>query len=171
MWRCDECAFSFCEACATELASLRPDHYIEKPVKLSIRVISGHHLPRPQKVGGANAGDVMHQLGNMVPFGGADTRDSDPISPYMHVKIHGVDADSTKCTTKVETGNGFDPVWDETFEFDISRPDVAILTFQVYDDVSKAFVVAAAYPASMLRVGVRWVPMWDYRLRTLEHCG
>lgn len=167
IWRCKECDFTLCEACASEQASLRPGDHVETPVVLRLRLISGHHLPRPQK----EAAAVTTSVGSLLFGNMFDDGSTNPVSPYTHVKIHGVDADNAKQTSRVQTANGFDPVWDETFEFNISRPDVAILTLQVYDQVSKSFVVAAAYPVSMLREGIRWVPMWDYRLRTLEHCG
>lgn len=167
MWRCEECDYCLCEACALQRAALRPGHHIELPLQLQLRLISGHHFPRPQKEQSQRRASVTF----FGKFGSLFDDNDEPISPYAHVKIHGVECDNSKQTTQVSTSNGFDPVWDETFEFNISRPDVAIMTLQVFDHVSKAFVVAAAYPVNMLREGIRWVPMWDYRLRTLEHCG
>jgi hypothetical protein len=94
-----------------------------------------------------------------------------PISPQAHVSIHGHEDDTDKKETQVIKENGFDPVWDETMEFQISHPDVAILVFQVYDNYCKAILVMGAYPVRMLREGIRWVPMWDYMLRSMDHCG
>merc|ERR1712232_37920 len=125
--------------------------------------MSGHFLPRPHKVAGGKLN---------IPYRrGSREDENEPISPYTCVAIHGVEEDNAKQQTRVIKDNGFDPVWDETFVFQISRPDIAILTFQVYDSYCKCKVVTSAFPVNMLREGVRWVPMWDHMLRDLENCG
>lgn len=163
-YRCTECDFSLCEGCAAAQIARQPvQQGGVKPLTLRLRLLSGHHFPKPQKA-----------RTQVLRVSGSRERTSDQtsqISPFTRVSIHGLDSDCSTATSQVCVGNGFDPSWDESFHFSISRPDVAILTFQVYNDVCKSLVVAAAYPVSMLREGIRWAPMWDYRLRALEHCG
>lgn len=176
-FRCLECNVSICEACAIRRCEVVRQWHTADPRRqgpmpltrggstddlmapaftLRIRIISAYFLPRPQIRQATLTRPSYHE---------------EPASPYVTVRVYGVECDNAKCTTKVERHNGFDPVWDETFGFFISRPDVAILTLQVTDDNTKHLMAVAAYPVNLLRDGVRWAPMWDLKLRTLEHCG
>ena len=55
------------------------------------------------------------------------------VSPYVEVEISGSEFDSAKVKTKTVNDNGFNPYWDDTFDFQIVNPDLALLRFVVYD--------------------------------------
>ena len=42
------------------------------------------------------------------------------IDPYVKVETYGIRCDRAKFRTKTVDDNGFNPVWDETFVFDVS---------------------------------------------------
>ncbi|KAJ1426888.1 PLC-like phosphodiesterase [Ochromonadaceae sp. CCMP2298] len=81
-------------------------------VRLVINVISASHLPKP---GGAQKGEI--------------------IDPFVVVHLSGASAiESFEARTKTIQDNGFNPVWNQTFSFDVRRPDLAYLTFHVMDE-------------------------------------
>jgi Ca2+-dependent lipid-binding protein len=47
--------------------------------------------------------------------------------------LFGVHGESIKFRSKVVDDNGFNPVWDETFEFELRERDLAMLCLQVWD--------------------------------------
>ena len=51
------------------------------------------------------------------------------VSPYIEVEICGADYDNAKYKTKTVHDNGFNPVWDEVFDFKIQKPDLALLRY------------------------------------------
>lgn len=128
-------------------ACVEPD---PKPLRVWLRVISAHSLPKPLN---SSKGDV--------------------IDPWVSVKVHGLARDQAEFRTATIQDNGFDPQWDHVFEFKVHQPAVAIISFEVFDEdlMSSKLVSAAAFPVKMLRPGVRWVPLWDSRLKSLPHAG
>ena len=49
------------------------------------------------------------------------------VSPYIEIEICGADYDNSKFKTKTISDNGFNPVWDEFFDFNVQNPDLALL--------------------------------------------
>jgi len=45
----------------------------------------------------------------------------------------GVKEDEKTFVSRTIDDNGFNPEWDETFTFEVSRPDIAVLLFTVWD--------------------------------------
>uniref|UniRef100_A0A8B9PW13 Phosphoinositide phospholipase C n=1 Tax=Apteryx owenii TaxID=8824 RepID=A0A8B9PW13_APTOW len=86
------------------------------PVTLTIQVISGQQLP---KVANSKAEAV--------------------IDPLVRVEIHGVPADQAHQETKYIENNGFNPRWDETLQFQLHVPELALVRFVVedYDKTSR----------------------------------
>uniref|UniRef100_A0A8C9YZ19 Phosphoinositide phospholipase C n=1 Tax=Sander lucioperca TaxID=283035 RepID=A0A8C9YZ19_SANLU len=82
------------------------------PQLLHVKVISGQNLPKPKGAGAK--GDV--------------------VDPYVYVEIHGIPADCTERRTRTVTQNGDNPVFDESFEFQINLPELAMVRFVVLDD-------------------------------------
>ena len=78
-------------------------------IDLTIRLISGHHLPNSR------------QSENII-------------EPYVKIRIHGHPNDSNEsnvwCSQTVPR-NGFNPIWDEETKFKISHPEHAIVEFKV----------------------------------------
>eukprot|EP00090_Calanus_glacialis_P018621 TRINITY_DN2888_c0_g1_i14.p1 TRINITY_DN2888_c0_g1~~TRINITY_DN2888_c0_g1_i14.p1 ORF type:complete len:706 (-),score=250.49 TRINITY_DN2888_c0_g1_i14:266-2272(-) len=81
---------------------------------LSLEILSGQHIPRPQ---GVEEGEV--------------------IDPYVEAKIRGHPDDFNEADNHKETAavrnNGFNPTWKEGFVFNIKVPEVALLDLKVKD--------------------------------------
>lgn len=112
----------------------------DRPVKLFVHVLGGGSLPKP---GGETYGEI--------------------IDPYVKVSVHGHPKDKKEKSTAVIDNNGFDPMWNCVFEFTVTQPSQAFLSFQVRDDDSLGsdFVAQACAPLSCLQEGLRNVPLYD----------
>eukprot|EP00698_Gefionella_okellyi_P008306 TRINITY_DN2057_c0_g1_i1.p1 TRINITY_DN2057_c0_g1~~TRINITY_DN2057_c0_g1_i1.p1 ORF type:complete len:642 (-),score=155.79 TRINITY_DN2057_c0_g1_i1:1906-3831(-) len=121
-------------------SQFNPSVALSPKVRLTVEVISARQLP---KVDNKSKGEV--------------------IDPYVVLEIVGVDADIKKAKTKTIDDNGFNPVWHETFTFDVSVPDLALLRLTVYDeDVgSDDFIAYRVLPLAHIREGVRAVFLFD----------
>nr|XP_023691401.1 inactive phospholipase C-like protein 2 isoform X1 [Paramormyrops kingsleyae] len=106
---------------------------------LHIKVISGQNLPKPR--GSAAKGDV--------------------VEPYIYVEIHGIPADCAEQRTKTISKNGDNPIFDESFEFQINLPELAVLRFVVLDDdyIGDEFIGQYTIPFECLQPGYRHVPL------------
>ncbi|KAF3846003.1 hypothetical protein F7725_003081 [Dissostichus mawsoni] len=102
---------------------------------LHIKVISGQNLPKPR--GSAAKGDV--------------------VEPYIYVEIHGIPADCAEQRTKTVSQNGDNPIFDESFEFQINLPELAVLRFVVLDDdyIGDEFIGQYTIPFECLQPGYR----------------
>jgi hypothetical protein len=120
----------------------------EKPVKLSIRVLSGQQLPKPK----------------------GEASDSEVIDPYVVMKVFGVEADNAEFKTKTINNNGLNPMWNETFSATITSPSLAMLHFSVYDQdlTSSTFIGCYSLPLSTLRTGIRSLPLLDAKNKRLD---
>jgi Ca2+-dependent lipid-binding protein len=47
-------------------------------------------------------------------------------SPFVEVEINGADYDNAKYKTKSVSDNGFNPDWNDSFDFQIHNPDLAM---------------------------------------------
>ncbi|XP_028284322.1 inactive phospholipase C-like protein 2 isoform X2 [Parambassis ranga] len=109
------------------------------PQLLHVKVISGQNLPKPR---GAEAkGDV--------------------VDPYVYVEIHGIPADCAERRTRSVTHNGDNPIFDESFEFQINLPELAMVRFVVLDDdfIGDEFIGQYTIPLECLQPGYRHVPL------------
>ncbi|CAG0914868.1 unnamed protein product [Notodromas monacha] len=98
---------------------------------LKLRIISGHCLPRPD---GSMKGEV--------------------VDPYVNVHVVGVEEDLKKVQTQVVRNNGFNPLWNEVFEFVIKVPDQALLVFLVKDEsTSGKNQLIGSYAVPLMAVG------------------
>ncbi|NWH64721.1 PLCD4 phosphodiesterase, partial [Geococcyx californianus] len=86
------------------------------PTILTIQVISGQQLPKV-----------------------ANSKDGAVIDPLVRVEIHGVPVDQARQETKYIENNGFNPCWDETLQFQLHVPELALVRFVVedYDKTSR----------------------------------
>ncbi|CAF1069684.1 unnamed protein product [Rotaria sp. Silwood1] len=89
--------------------SILPVNLFECPQRLTIIIISGQFLSRSSET----------------------TRDIP--DPYVVVSTHGMPCDQQSQRTKFIENNGFDPLWNETFQFDIYFPQMCLVRFDVYD--------------------------------------
>lgn len=88
---------------------LSKDKLLDHPHRLIITIISGQFLPR------------------------ADESSTDIPDPYVVLSTHGIPCDQQSYRTKTVDNNGFDPEWNETFQFDIYFPQMCLMRFEVYD--------------------------------------
>lgn len=108
-----------------------------RPIRFTLHIISGAHLPKP---GGRKTGEI--------------------IDPYVHIRVDGLEEDIQEKNTKIIDNNGFNPVWDEIFQFTIKNPDVAHLSLIVNDD-NDGFIAFSSIPFAAMRPGLRNVGLLD----------
>lgn len=107
-----------------------------KPLRLSIQVISGQQLPK-----------VNQKEGSIV-------------DPLVRVEIFGVPQDQAKEETSHINNNGFNPVWNETLNFVIHTPELALVRFEVedYDKASRNdFMGQFTLPFTSIQPGYRHI--------------
>lgn len=75
-----------------------------------INIISGQNLPEGR--------DIIKDISD----------------PYVTLSTHGVKCDNHEFRTKTVKDNGFNPVWNEVFQFDINCPELAFIKFTVRDE-------------------------------------
>lgn len=93
------------------------------------------------------------------------------VSPYVEVEICGADYDNAKYKTKTIADNGFNPMWDEFFDFDVLNPDLALLRFVVFDvDMfgESNFIGQYTLPVRCIRPGYRSIPLKNAFSEELE---
>jgi phosphatidylinositol phospholipase C delta len=82
---------------------------IEHPQRLILTIISAQFLSR--------SNEKTHDLPD----------------PYVVISTHGILCDQQIHKTKFIQNNGFNPIWNETFIFDIHFPQMCLVCFDVYD--------------------------------------
>ncbi|XP_037644610.1 1-phosphatidylinositol 4,5-bisphosphate phosphodiesterase delta-1-like isoform X2 [Sebastes umbrosus] len=109
-----------------------------KPTTLHIMVISAQQLPKVNK------------------------KKSSIVDPLVKVEVYGVPADVAKRETSAVENNGFNPEWNENFQFDVFVPELALVRFTVEDHDSTSgneFVGQYTLPFNSLKMGYRHVPL------------
>lgn len=93
-------------------------------------------------------------------------------SPFVEVEIIGADFDTgTKLTTKTIPDNGYNPIWNESCEFEVVNPYFAFIRFVIQDEDmfgDSNFIGQATYPVRCLRSGFRSVPLKNNYSEDLE---
>uniref|UniRef100_A0A673AUB2 Phosphoinositide phospholipase C n=1 Tax=Sphaeramia orbicularis TaxID=375764 RepID=A0A673AUB2_9TELE len=119
------------------------------PQTLRVKVISAHNLPKPQ--GSGAKGEV--------------------IDPYVVLELHGVPADCAEQRTRTAAQNQDDPLFDETFEFQVNMPELALLRFVVLDDdyIGDDFIGQYTVAFECLQPGYRNVPLLGLAGDPLPH--
>lgn len=117
-----------------------PDNPLERdnyhPLQFYIKVISAQQLPKLSK------------------------KDWCIVDPFVRVEIYGVPLDQTKQETKYIENNGFNPCWNETLQFTIHTPELALVRFVVedYDKASRNdFIGQYTLPFTSIQPGYRHV--------------
>ncbi|KAF1462771.1 Inactive phospholipase C-like protein 2, partial [Pygoscelis antarcticus] len=121
------------------------------PQLLHIKIISGQNFPKPK--GSGAKGDV--------------------VDPYVYVEIHGIPADCAEQRTKTMHQNGDNPIFDESFEFQINLPELAMVRFVVLDDdyIGDEFIGQYTIPFECLQTGYRHVPLQSLTGEILAHAS
>lgn len=117
-------------------------------LELTMTVISGSMIPKPEQ---RSTGEI--------------------VDPYVVLQIHGAEQDRVEVKTAVIQDNGFNPCWNETFTFRLRLPELAHISFQVFDkDLMKSTLLCHfACPISCIRNGIRAISMYDSNLERLAH--
>uniref|UniRef100_A0A9J7XPC4 Phosphoinositide phospholipase C n=1 Tax=Cyprinus carpio carpio TaxID=630221 RepID=A0A9J7XPC4_CYPCA len=82
------------------------------------------------------------------------------VDPLVRVEIFGVPLDQAKQETKHIDNNGFNPLWNETLQFTIHTPELALVRFVVedYDKASRNdFIGQYTIPFTSIQPGYRHV--------------
>uniref|UniRef100_A0AAR2JXM2 Phosphoinositide phospholipase C n=1 Tax=Pygocentrus nattereri TaxID=42514 RepID=A0AAR2JXM2_PYGNA len=106
------------------------------PLILTIQVISGQQLPK-----------VNNKVGSIV-------------DPFVRVEIYGLPADQATQETSYIENNGLNPCWNETLEFAVHTPELALIRFVVedYDMATKNdFIGQYTVPFSCIQSGYRHI--------------
>uniref|UniRef100_A0A803J7D6 Phosphoinositide phospholipase C n=1 Tax=Xenopus tropicalis TaxID=8364 RepID=A0A803J7D6_XENTR len=121
------------------------------PQLLHIKIISGQNFPKPK--GSGAKGDV--------------------VDPYVYVEIHGIPADCAEQRTKTVHQNGDNPIFDESFEFQINLPELTMVRFVVLDDdyIGDEFIGQYTIPFECLQPGYRHVPLQSLTGDILPHAS
>ncbi|XP_067268325.1 inactive phospholipase C-like protein 2 isoform X1 [Chanodichthys erythropterus] len=119
------------------------------PQLLHIKIISGQNFPKPK--GSGAKGDV--------------------VDPYVYVEIHGIPADCAEQRTKTIHQNGDNPIFDESFEFQINLPELAMVRFVVLDDdyIGDEFIGQYTIPFECIQPGFRHIPLQSLTGEVLPH--
>ncbi|XP_068604489.1 1-phosphatidylinositol 4,5-bisphosphate phosphodiesterase delta-1-like [Brachionichthys hirsutus] len=103
-----------------------------------------------------------------------NNKKSSIVDPLVKVQIHGVPADAAEEKTNYFENNGFNPVWNENFCFEVSVPDLALVRFAIRDHDSMSddeFVGQYTLPFNSLKMGYRHVPLFNQNGDLLLHAG
>lgn len=119
------------------------------PQLLHMKIISGQNFPKPK--GSGAKGDV--------------------VDPYVYVEIHGIPADCAEQRTKTVHQNGENPIFDESFEFQINLPELAMVRFVVLDDdyIGDEFIGQYTIPFECIQPGFRHIPLQSLTGELLSH--
>lgn len=96
------------------------------------------------------------------------------VDPLVRVEIHGVPADVAEKETSPVDNNGFNPEWNENFQFDIYVPELALVRFVVEDHdtaTDNEFVGQYTIPFTSLQMGYRHVPLLNKNGDLLPSAG
>ncbi|XP_053268037.1 1-phosphatidylinositol 4,5-bisphosphate phosphodiesterase delta-1a isoform X1 [Pleuronectes platessa] len=88
------------------------------------------------------------------------------VDPLVRVEIFGVPADCASKETHYIDNNGFNPMWNESFLFNIQVPDLAMVQFVVedYDSTSQNDLIGQyCLPLTSVQNGYRHVPLFTKR--------
>ena len=117
----------------TKFNPWNPSHVHREPAQtLTIKIISGQFLPR------------------------SNHKSSDIPDPYVSVSVHGLPCDEQKQKTGMIANNGFDPIWNETFQFHVRYPQMCLIYFAVYDQDTVSTDDRIAFfclPMTLMQVG------------------
>ncbi|KAH7731721.1 hypothetical protein AAVH_00619 [Aphelenchoides avenae] len=119
------------------------------PQVLHLRVLSAQQLPRPR----------------------GSTAKGDSADPFVVVEIFGIPADCAEERTKTVRNDSFNPSFDESFQFEIRVPELALIRFLVLDDdfIGDDFIGQYTIPFECLQSGYRHIPLLNNEGDPLEN--
>ena len=115
------------------------------------------------------------RLSNLAPRKTASVKRTGVLDPYVVLTVYGPDGQQEQ-RTLAKSNNGFSPEWNEGFNFEVTNPEVSMLTLTVRDESKGGctgrsnFVGQAMARVAHLRNGCRSVPLHDgNRVRPLSY--
>ncbi|CAL8294156.1 unnamed protein product [Lota lota] len=96
------------------------------------------------------------------------------VDPLVRVEVCGVAADNASKETHHIENNGFNPMWNESFQFLVHVPELAMVRFLVEDhDLASHNDIIAQYclPLTSVRNGYRHVPLLTKRGDVISSAG
>ncbi|PHJ24321.1 phosphoinositide phospholipase piplc [Cystoisospora suis] len=147
----------------------------DRPIHLTIKILSAHQLPRPLPDAWKKGSSTMQKFTNRKKRGSSSSS-SDLSCPFVSVSLHGIKEDTRAFRTPTVMNNGFNPRWscgESTFECFVYFPSLCLILFKVKsaDSVRSEFLAAAAFPLHAIRQGVRWISLFDSKFRMLRWSG
>ncbi|XP_010740451.1 1-phosphatidylinositol 4,5-bisphosphate phosphodiesterase delta-1 isoform X1 [Larimichthys crocea] len=103
-----------------------------------------------------------------------NNKKSSIVDPLVKVEVFGVPADVDEKKTSAIENNGFNPSWNENFQFDVYVPDLAMVRFLIEDHDSTSdneFVGQYTLPFNSLKMGYRHVPLLNKNGDILPSAG
>ncbi|XP_028282564.1 1-phosphatidylinositol 4,5-bisphosphate phosphodiesterase delta-1-like isoform X2 [Parambassis ranga] len=103
-----------------------------------------------------------------------NNKKSSIVDPLVKLEVYGVPADVAKKETSPLNNNGFNPAWNDNFQFDVYVPELALVRFVVedYDSASdNDFVGQYTLPFNSLKMGYRHVPLLNKNGDLLPSAG
>ncbi|CAF0723640.1 unnamed protein product, partial [Didymodactylos carnosus] len=82
-------------------------------------------------------------------------------SVYIELEVIGIPIDCMSRKTKPSVKNSLNPIWQETFIFQVFFTDLAFIRFHIYDASSNHLVAQRVIPLKCLRPGYRHVRLRD----------
>ncbi|XP_054162349.1 inactive phospholipase C-like protein 1 [Oppia nitens] len=109
------------------------------PLCIRLKIISGQQLPRPR---------------------GASSK-ATSIDPYVLVQLFGVPADCAEARTRTVSNDN--PIFDESFEFNVTVPELALLRFVVLDDdyINDDFIGQNVVPVECIQSGYKHMRLYQ----------
>ncbi|XP_043939324.1 1-phosphatidylinositol 4,5-bisphosphate phosphodiesterase delta-1-like isoform X2 [Protopterus annectens] len=127
---------------------LKPSFLRERNSSFDPRSVSKGKWMRPKTL------HVMVISAQQLPK--VNSKKNSILDPLVVVEVHGVTRDCDKRSTEHVTNNGFNPQWNERFQFGIDVPELALLRFVVLDHDSSSrndFVGQYTVPFTSTRKG------------------
>uniref|UniRef100_A0A3Q3WJX9 Phosphoinositide phospholipase C n=1 Tax=Mola mola TaxID=94237 RepID=A0A3Q3WJX9_MOLML len=88
------------------------------------------------------------------------------VDPLVRVELYGIPADNASKETHYIENNGFNPMWNEKFQFEIHVPELVMVRFVVedYDSTSQNDLIGQyCLPLTSIKNGYRHVPLLTKR--------
>lgn len=83
------------------------------------------------------------------------------IDPYIIVQCLGTSIDCAEYRTSTVSNDGHNPIFDESFEFNVCLPELTMIRFLVLDDdyINDDFIGQLAVPISCLESGYKHIKL------------
>jgi len=119
-------------------APFDPNKKVDNYTVLRVQIISAQQLPKPNR-----------------------SRKGEIIDPYAELEVYGVGYDLLKKATRSIHDNGFNPIWNETFEFCLLYKELCMVRFVVYhqDVGGSEFLCSYSLSAESIQPGYRHIPL------------